>query len=115
MITFGTIMVGLALPFICPKKTENDINNNTSENNHSLPRELKMIYSGLAIMGFFMPFVYLPMIPEFFIHLEAHFTQFSKEQLSDIAAALYNVFLSFGSFLGPSLGGTITHIIGFRG
>jgi len=114
MITCGVFMIGCALLFICPKKSEIDITSNNTSKTSSLPKELKMIYSGLAIMGFFQPFVYLPMIPEFFIHLEAHFTQFSKEQLSDISSALFNVFLSSGSFVGPLFGGTITHIIGFR-
>ena len=65
-----------------------------------LPPKLYVIYIGEFISGITSPFIYIPIMPEFIIQLKLKFKDYPEDIISDIAAAIYNFFIGFGTCLG---------------
>ena len=99
-ITLGLIISGIAALFPYPVPP--------------LPRSPIIIIFGFFMMGFGSVPVFVPGIILFSRNIKKIDDSIDEMSANDIAAAIYNLFVELGNFIGPILGGYLTDNFGFK-
>ena len=61
-----------------------------------LPNSLTLMIFGQAIVGFFLPFCFIPALPEMTESIESVFSKKQLEDVNNISSGIFNAFLGIG-------------------
>lgn len=76
------------------------------------PKDLWVLLLGLAIIGIFTAFIFIPIMPEM-IETSQKALDTKNSKLNDICSGIFNVCFGIGTFLGPQLSTIYMNAFGF--